>query len=200
MQDWHSPFYVADRVGRGGRTFRMVKLRSMVADADRKGGSSTAGDDVRITSVGRIIRYWKIDELSQLWNVLLGDMSLVGPRPQVPSEVATYSTDERRLMSVKPGITDFASIVFADEAEVLEGSTDPDLAYRELIWPWKSQLGLFYIDHRSFAVDVQLIALTLVRIMAKGRALEGTACLLERLGAAKALVDIARRTKPLVAC
>jgi len=197
MQDWRSPFYVADRVARGGGTFRMVTLRSMVVGADRKGGSSTAGDDVRITPVGQFIRKWKIDELSQLWNVLRGDMSLVGPRPQVPSEVAAYTVEERRLLTVKPGITDFASIVFADEAEILHGAADPDMAYRQLIWPWKSRLGLFYVAHHSFAVDLRLIVLTVVRIIARGRALVGASRLLGRLGAPGALVEVARRTRPL---
>jgi lipopolysaccharide/colanic/teichoic acid biosynthesis glycosyltransferase len=198
-QDGRSPFYVADRVARGGGTFRMVKIRSMIAGADRLGAASTTEDDARITSVGRFIRRWKIDELSQLWNVLKGDMSLVGPRPQVPSEVASYTEEERGLLAAKPGITDFSSIVFADEGEILRGSTDPDLVYRQLIRPWKSRLGLYYVSHRSSWVDLQLIALTLVRIVAPARALAGTSRLLERLGAPEELVRAASRTAPLVA-
>ena len=198
-QDGRSPFYVADRVARGGGTFRMVKIRSMVAGADRLGASSTAGDDVRITAIGGFIRRWKIDELSQLWNVLRGDMSLVGPRPQIPVEVASYTNEERGLLAAKPGITDFSSIVFADEGEILRGATDPDLAYRQLIRPWKSRLGLFYVSHRSSWVDLQLIALTLLRIVAPARALVGTGRLLERLSAPDELVRVARRTAPLAA-
>ena len=199
-QDGRSPFYVADRVGLRGETFRMVKIRSMIAGADRLGASSTTGDDARITPVGRFIRRWKVDELSQLWNVLKGDMSVVGPRPQVPSEVASYTDEERGLLAVKPGITDFSSIVFADEGEILRGSTDPDLAYRQLIRPWKSKLGLYYVRQQSLWLDMQLIALTLVRIVGAERALARTSRLLERLGAPEELVHVARRTAPLVPC
>lgn len=199
-QDGHSPLYAAVRVGQRGRPFRMIKMRSMVIDADRVGASSTAGDDPRITPVGRFIRRWKLDELSQLWNVLKGDMSLVGPRPQVQSEVATYTAEEMVLLEAKPGITDFASIVFADEAEILRGASDADLAYRRLIRPWKSRLGLFYIKNHSMWLDLQLIALTLVRIVAPGRALAGVGGVLERLGAPQELIGVARRTMPLIPC
>jgi lipopolysaccharide/colanic/teichoic acid biosynthesis glycosyltransferase len=197
LQDWRSPFYVADRSGRGG-SFRMIKIRSMIARADQQGASSTAGDDRRITPVGRFIRRWKIDELSQLLNVLKGDMSLVGPRPEVMSEVATYTDEERGLFAVKPGITDFASIVFADEGEILRGAGNPELAYRQLIRPWKSRLGLFYMEHRTLGLDLQLILLTLVRIVAPDRALDGVCRLLAGHGASEELVRIARRASPLV--
>lgn len=197
-QDGRSPFYTASRAARGGGTFCIVKIRSMVAGADRKGGASTAGDDKRITPLGFFIRRWKIDELSQLWNVLIGDMSLVGPRPQVMSEVATYTEEERVLLSVKPGITDFSSIVFADESEILRGATDPDLAYRQLIRPWKSRLGIFYVNNRSMWLDMRLIGLTVTRIVAPGLALARVAALLARLGAPEDLVSIARRAVPLL--
>ncbi|GIW56022.1 MAG: hypothetical protein KatS3mg082_2426 [Nitrospiraceae bacterium] len=110
MYDWHSPFYVAERVGRGGRLFRMIKLRSMVVN--RSTVDSTAADDPRITPIGRFIRRYKIDELSQLLNVLKGDMSLVGPRPNVKRETDLYTAEEKKLLTVNPGITDLASIVF----------------------------------------------------------------------------------------
>jgi lipopolysaccharide/colanic/teichoic acid biosynthesis glycosyltransferase len=197
-QDGAHPLYIAPRAARGGGAFRMVKLRSMLVNADKLGGSSTSGDDARITRVGQFIRRWKIDELSQLWNVLAGDMSLVGPRPQHLAEVESYTAEERGLLTVKPGITDFSSIVFADEGEILRGTGDPDLAYRQLIRPWKSRLGLFYIAKRSLSVDLQLILFTLVRIVARERALEGAARLLERLGADEKLVSVARRIVPLV--
>jgi lipopolysaccharide/colanic/teichoic acid biosynthesis glycosyltransferase len=197
-RDGRSPFYVADRVARGGGSFRMVKIRSMIADADRLGPSSTAGDDARVTAVGRFIRRWKIDELSQLWNVLAGDMSLVGPRPQVLAEVADYTEQERGLLAVKPGITDFSSIVFADEGEILRGAADADLAYRQLIRPWKSRLGLLYVEHRGFFIDLRLIGLTLLRIVAPARALAGVCGLLERLGASEELLRVARRSSPLL--
>jgi len=196
-QDGRRPLYTAPRAARGGGTFRIVKIRSMVIDADRKGGTSTARDDDRITPLGHFIRRWKIDELSQLWNVFTGDMTFVGPRPQVLSEVATYTPEEEHLLTVKPGITDFSSIVFADEGEILRGAPDPDLAYRRLIRPWKSRLSLFYVCHRTIWLDLQLIAFTLLRIFAPARALAGVADLLTRLGAAEELVRVARRTTPL---
>lgn len=196
LQDFHSPFYVSTRSGRGG-SFRMIKIRSMVIGADR-GASSTSGDDRRITAVGRFIRRWKIDELSQLVNVLRGDMSLVGPRPEVMSEVATWTEEEKGVLAVRPGITDFSSIVFADEGEILRGMSDPERAYRRLIRPWKSRLGLFYVAHAGMALDLQLIALTLVRIVAPDRAVAGVSRLLARCGAPDELVKIARRESPLV--
>src|SRR3990172_2149393 len=167
LQDFHSPFYIAPRVGRGGRLFRMVKLRSMVVRADKTGVDSTSANDPRITSVGRFIRRYKLDELSQLWNVLKGDMSLVGPRPQVDRDVALYTDVERRLLSVQPGITDISSIVFADEGEILKDSQDPDLDYNQLIRPWKSRLGLLYIERHSIFLDLQLIGLTVLAILSR---------------------------------
>src|SRR5258706_11897139 len=119
LQDFHSPFYIAPRVGMGGRNFRMVKLRSMVINADRTGVDSTGAADRRITAVGRFIRRYKLDELTQLWNVLLGDMSLVGPRPNVKRETDLYTEVEKGLLAAQPGITDFSSIIFSDEGEIL---------------------------------------------------------------------------------
>jgi lipopolysaccharide/colanic/teichoic acid biosynthesis glycosyltransferase len=197
-QDGRSPLYISERAGRGGRPFRMVKVRSMVVGADKVGSNSTASDDSRITRVGRIIRRWKIDELGQLWNVLKGDMSLVGPRPQVLSEVETYTAEESRLLLVKPGLTDFASIVFADEDSILFGAADPYEAYVRLIRPWKSRLGLFYVEHASFQLDLQLILLTVVRIVSPVRALADVAKLLVRLGAPEELVRVSSRASPLV--
>ena len=126
----------------------MVKIRSMIINADKTGVDSTSSDDMRITSVGKVIRKLKLDELSQLWNVLIGDMSLVGPRPNVKSETDLYTKIEKNLLNVKPGITDFSSIVFSDEGDILSGSDDPDLLYNQLIRPWKSRLSLFYIEKR----------------------------------------------------
>jgi lipopolysaccharide/colanic/teichoic acid biosynthesis glycosyltransferase len=196
-EDGHSPFYVAPRVGLGGRPFPMVKMRSMVVDADRKGASSTSASDRRITGVGHFIRRFKIDELTQLWNVLKGDMSLVGPRPQVQSGVDVYTAQERQLLTVKPGITDIASIVFADEGEILRGHPDPDLGYNQLIRPGKSRLGLFYVAHRSTALDMRLIGLTLMTVVARERALTGVQRLLHSRGAPPDLVELAARRVPL---
>jgi lipopolysaccharide/colanic/teichoic acid biosynthesis glycosyltransferase len=199
LQDRQSPFYIAPRAARGRGTFRMVKFRSMVVNADRIGGASTATTDRRITPVGKFVRAYKLDELIQLWNVVTGDMSLVGPRPQVMSDVALYTNAEKRLLSVRPGITDPASIVFSDEGEVLKGSSDPDLEYNRLIRPWKSRLALAYIDHRSFAVDLGLILLTIVAIVSRPTALEGLGKLLSSWNLHPLVVRMAARQEPLMA-
>jgi len=197
LQDRRSPFYVADRVGRDERFFRMVKFRSMAVNADKSGVDSTSSDDVRITAIGRLVRRTKLDELPQLWNVLRGQMSLVGPRPNVEREVRLYSTEEKRLLSIRPGITDLASIVFADEGEILQGQDDPDIAYNQLIRPGKNRLGLFYVENHTRALDLQVVVLTVMSALSRRRALAGVAGVIERRGADPALVTIARREEPL---
>ncbi|MET0422631.1 MAG: sugar transferase [Actinoplanes sp.] len=152
--------YRGERIGVGGRPFAMLKFRSMVVDATALGGDSTADDDPRVTATGRMLRRWKLDELPQFVNVLAGEMSLVGPRPQVASDVRRYTQAERRLLSVKPGITDWASIVFRDEGAILAGHDDPDAAYDELIRPRKIQLGLAYVESRSLRTDLHILWLT----------------------------------------
>jgi lipopolysaccharide/colanic/teichoic acid biosynthesis glycosyltransferase len=198
LQDFHSPFYIAPRVGRGGRLFRMVKLRSMVVRADRTGVDSTAASDPRITRMGRLIRKLKLDELTQLWNVLWGQMSLVGPRPNVERETRLYSDLEKGLLRVRPGITDLASIVFADEGEILQGQPDPDLAYNQLIRPWKSRLGLFAIDHQSLIFDLYQVFLTLLGALSRRAALALVSRALRRRGAEEALWRVALRQDPLM--
>lgn len=198
LQDWHSPFYVATRVGMGGRPFRMVKLRSMKVLADATGVMSTAGDDPRITAVGRFVRRWKLDELTQLWNVLIGDMSLVGPRPQVAQDVALYTAEERRMLNLRPGITDMASIVFADEGDILQGAVDPDLRYQQLIRPWKSRLALLYVDeHPTIRTDLQLVWLTVLNSLSRVHALAGVSGIVRRLGGGDELARVALRAAPL---
>lgn len=197
QQDRHSPFYVAARAGRGGRTFQMIKLRSMVINADKSGVDSTGANDQRITQVGHFIRRYKLDELTQLWNVLIGDMSLVGPRPNVKRETDLYTPVEKRLLDVQPGITDISSIVFSDEGDILKDQADPDIAYNQLIRPGKSLLGLFYIDHRSLMLDIRLIALTLTAIVSRSHALVGVQRLLSGLGANDELLALAARRQPL---
>lgn len=196
-QDKHSPFYIADRVGKDERTFRMVKLRSMVINADKSGVDSTANNDRRITAVGHFIRRYKLDEIMQLYNVAKGDMSLVGPRPNVRRETDLYTRQEKRLLTVLPGITDLSSIVFSDEGSILEGKDDPDIAYNQLIRPGKSLLGLFYIDNRSFLLDLKIILLTVIAVLSKSRALAGVVDILQDKGAPDLLVTIARREQPL---
>ena len=150
----------------------MVKLRTMVVNADNTGVDSTASDDARITPVGQIIRRYKMDELTQLWNVLIGQMSLVGPRPQVKRDVDIYTDIEKNLLSIRPGITDFSSIVFADESDILTGMEDPDLAYNQLIRPWKSRLGLIYAEQRTLWIDIKLIVATVMSVIARNKALK----------------------------
>lgn len=197
-QDKHSPFYVAERVGKDFKSFRMVKLRSMIKNADNSGVDSTSINDVRITSIGQFIRKYKLDELTQLWNVLIGDMSLVGPRPNVKRETDLYTSEERRLLSVKPGITDFASIVFSDEGQILAGRKDPDVAYNQLIRPGKSRLGLFYLENATIRTDFALLYLTVVAIISRSKALKLNANYLESISAPADLVKIALRDSPLI--
>ena len=199
LQDRQSPFYIASRVARGGGTFRMVKFRSMVVNADKIGGSSTAATDRRITPVGQFVRAYKLDELIQLWNVLKGDMSFVGPRPQVLTDAGLYTEAEKRMLSVRPGITDPASIVFSDEGDILKGHADPDLLYNQIIRPWKSRLALAYIDQRSFWTDLRLISLTVVAIVSRSAALRSLGSLLLRWKLDPLLVRMASRQHPLLA-
>jgi len=154
-------FYKGARVGINGKRFNILKFRSMVTNAESLGGSTTPEDDPRVTAVGRFLRANKLDELPQLWNVLVGDMSLVGPRPQVQWAVDLYTPEERLVLSVRPGITDYASLRFANEGEILKGSTDPDRDYMEKIHPEKMRLSLEYVRSRSFSGDLAIIAQTL---------------------------------------
>lgn len=198
MQDYKSPFYIASRVGKDGKEFNMVKLRSMVINESGSGPDSTSANDNRITPIGHFIRKFKLDELSQLYNVMLGDMSLVGPRPNVKSETDLYTSLERNLLSVRPGITDFASIVFSDEGEILQNQEDPDLAYNQLIRPWKSRLGLIYIERRSLLLDIQLILVTLLGIISKQKALNWVVKQLVELGVEQNVLDAASRQQELL--
>jgi lipopolysaccharide/colanic/teichoic acid biosynthesis glycosyltransferase len=154
-------FYRQNRVGRHARIFQILKFRSMIVDADGRGCGITVGGDERVTGFGRILRETKLDELPQLWNILKGDMSLVGPRPEVPSYVALYTREQLGVLAVAPGITDIASIQYRHEEKLLEGNPDPDDFYRRVILPHKLSLNLQYIQHMSFALDMKLIAQTL---------------------------------------
>lgn len=196
-QDGHSPFYIAPRVGKNGIPFDMLKLRSMVVNADKSGVDSTSSNDFRITQLGHFIRRYKLDELTQLLNVLKGDMSLVGPRPNVKRETDLYTKLECQLLTVKPGITDFASIIFSDEGDILNNQPDPNIAYNQLIRPGKSLLGLFYIKHQSLLLNIHLCWLTLVAILSRQKALSKLQILLQRLGADDSLLELAARQKPL---
>jgi len=197
LQDRHSPFYIANRVGRGEKSYRMFKLRSMVVRADANKVDSTANNDPRITFIGRTIRRFKFDEIPQLWNVLKGDMSLVGPRPNVKRETDLYTVDEKRLLSVRPGITDISSIVFSDEGSILEGRPDPDLAYNQLIRPWKSRLGLLYIEQSGVLLDIKLIFFTVLSAINRHYVLVEISRIVKALGASQELVEVSGRGQPL---
>jgi lipopolysaccharide/colanic/teichoic acid biosynthesis glycosyltransferase len=197
-QDGGPSLYLAPRAGRGGRPFRMAKLRTMVIDADRCGVGSTADDDPRVTALGHLLRRYKVDELPALWDVLRGEMSLVGPRPDNLAEIDPADPVDCRLLTLRPGLTDIASIVFADEGRILRGHSDPDHAYATLIRPWKKRLGLFYVERRSFALDLRLIALTLVALVSRRRALDALARILARIDAPPELRRVALRREPLV--
>lgn len=197
-QDGHSPFYVAPRVGLNDKSFKMIKLRSMVINADKSGVDSTAANDNRITAVGQFIRRYKLDELTQLWNVLKGDMSLVGPRPNVKRETDLYTPVERKLLEVKPGITDISSIVFSDEGDILKDQPDPDIAYNQLIRPGKSMLGLLYIENQSLWIDIKLCFLTVIAILSRDKALSGIQKILKDVNATDDILQLAQRTKALV--
>jgi lipopolysaccharide/colanic/teichoic acid biosynthesis glycosyltransferase len=160
-------FYRGKRGGRNGKPFYIFKFRSMLMNADKLGGPSTSGDDPRVTRSGRFVRRCKLDELSQLINVLRGDMSLVGPRPEVVEKVEQFDENARRTLAVRPGITDWASIWNADEGGVLAGTADPDAAYEQVIRPTKLQLQLYYLDTRSFLGDIKIIFCTLLKIVRK---------------------------------
>jgi len=155
-----------ERVGRNGRIFRIRKFRTMVRDAPRLGGAITVGRDPRITRVGHALRRYKLDELPQLIDVLLGDMSLVGPRPEVPKYVALYPPGIReRVLSVRPGLTDNASLAYIDENAQLAGAADPEREYVEKILPEKLRLYVEYVDNRSLALDLSIIGRTAARII-----------------------------------
>lgn len=198
LQDFKNPFYVAPRTSKGEGTFNMVKFRSMVVSADKTGVDSTAVNDPRITLIGKLVRRLKIDELPQLWNVLKGDMSFVGPRPNVKRETAMYTTEENKLLTMCPGITDFSSIVFSDEGDILEGAEDPDLLYNQIIRPWKSRLGIFYVENHSISVDVSIIYLTILAAVDKQQTLTKLVKLLHKLGCRQELLDVVSRKHKLV--
>jgi len=164
-------FYRGLRTGRYGRPFRIWKFRSMVSDAESRGGTTTGDADPRITRVGRLLRRYKLDELPQLWNVLCGDMSFVGPRPEVAEYTDGYTAEERRILDVRPGITDLSSIEFRDLQSHV-GTLDPDGVYRREILPRKNRLRLQYVERQSLALDVAIlfrtVSLLLLRPLGRG--------------------------------
>lgn len=157
-------FYKGERIGKNGVPFRMYKFRTMVPDADQKGGPSTALGDPRMTRIGRFLRKTKLDELPQLINILLGQMSFVGPRPQVKKYTDLYSEREKTILSVRPGLTDFASLHFFDMDAHL-GSVEVDKKYAEEVEPKKNLLRLKYVNTKSIKTDIYILSKTLARIL-----------------------------------
>ena len=164
-------FYRGVRTGRFGRPFRMFKFRTMVVDAEQRGGTTTGAHDPRVTPLGRVLRAYKLDELPQLLNVMRGDMSLVGPRPEVAEYTDAYTADQRRILSVRPGITDWASLRFHDLQQAV-GGDDPDGVFRREVLPEKIALRLKYVDERSLGGDAAILARTAAVVIGKafGRA------------------------------
>jgi len=160
-------FFRQERIGRGLRPFHIFKFRTMVRDAPRRGAAITFGDDPRITRIGRFLRRSKIDELPQLLNVLKGDMSVVGPRPEVRQYVDAYRLDYEEVLKVRPGITDAASLRFKDEASLLGAVDDPEALYLTRILPQKLDLGKQYVRGASLMQDVTLIVKTLAAIVGR---------------------------------
>lgn len=160
-------FFVQERVGRGGRTFGMWKFRTMRPLSEKSGKLTVGGRDPRITRAGFFLRKYKLDELPQLFNVLTADMSFVGPRPEVPEFAALYSEEQRRVLEVRPGITDYASLLYFHENELLAESDDPQSTYIREVMPAKLALNLDYIRRRSFAEDLRIIGKTVRRIFSR---------------------------------
>jgi lipopolysaccharide/colanic/teichoic acid biosynthesis glycosyltransferase len=169
LYDGGPVFYRGVRVGRHGRRLRVFKFRTMRIDAEKIGGPSTTTDDARITRVGRWLRKSKLDELPELINVLVGDMSLVGPRPEVERYVKLMTEEERVILSVPPGLTDWATLWNSDEGAVLAGAADPEQAYLELIRPEKIRLQLEYVRRRSFWVDLVILARTVTAVVLRSK-------------------------------
>jgi len=173
LEDGGPVFYRGERVGRHGRGFRIFKFRTMVVHADRIGGPSASDSDPRITRIGRTLRRYKLDELPQLINVLKGEMSLVGPRPEVRHYTDQFTEEEQAILSVRPGISDWASIWNADEGALLAGAEDPEQIYATRIRPTKLRLQLKYVREQSFFTDLKIIFLTALAVARPGsRAIE----------------------------
>lgn len=163
------PFFLQTRVGRNGRPFRIIKLRTMRCDAAERGGPLTVAGDPRVTRVGSIVRASKLDELPQLINVLRGEMALVGPRPEVPRYVEGYDLRQRRVLDVRPGITDPASVRYRDESVVLAASDDPERTYRMSVLPDKLEMNLDYMERRTLRSDIGVIFATVASLVRGAR-------------------------------
>ncbi|MFZ0389048.1 MAG: sugar transferase [Calditrichia bacterium] len=157
-------FYGSPRVGKNGIVFKMYKFRTMVADADKMGPLVTAGNDPRITQIGRFLRKTKWDELPTLWHVLIGDMSLVGPRPENPSSASLYNEEQKKVLNVRPGITSLATLKYRREEEILEGAPDLETAYKQIMED-KLNIELDYLKQRSFLFDLRIMYMTILEVL-----------------------------------
>lgn len=165
-------FYRGDRIGKDGVPFKMLKFRTMVVNADRVGSALTHRGDPRVTRVGRRLRDWKLDEIPQLVNVLRGEMSLVGPRPEAPGYVAHYTPEQRRVLSVRPGITGPTQIRYRHEETLLSQYADREAAYINVVMPQKLAIDLEYVEHHTFPGDLLLIAQTVLAVFSPDRSAE----------------------------
>ena len=158
-------FFTQKRVGRNEKEFKLYKFRTMRLDSEQKGQLTVGGDDPRITKAGRFLRRFKLDELPQLLNVLAGSMSVVGPRPEVSKYTNMYTPEQKKVLSVRPGLTDYASIEYIDENDLLGQSQDPEKTYIDEVMPAKLKLNLKYIDEQGFLTDLKIIFKTLGKII-----------------------------------
>ncbi|PIX36190.1 MAG: glycosyl transferase [Bacteroidetes bacterium CG_4_8_14_3_um_filter_31_14] len=157
-------FYFQQRVGKNGKDFKLIKFRTMYVGADKNGLITVGTNDKRITGFGKFLRKFKLDELPQLFNVIIGDMSIVGPRPEVRKYVNLYNSEQLKVLSVRPGLTDYASIIYIEENKILSESDDPEKMYVEKIMPHKLELNLKYIKNQTFFTDLKIIFKTIFKI------------------------------------
>ena len=160
-------FFSQKRIGKNEQAFQILKFRTMFLDAEKKGQITVGDRDPRITRVGFFLRKYKLDELPQFWNVLIGEMSIVGPRPEVPYYVNFYDKNQRQVFKVKPGITDYASLKYFDENVLLGKSENPEQTYIQEIMPQKLALNLEYVNHHNFSKDLKIVGKTALKIFQK---------------------------------
>jgi len=156
--------FLQERIGEKGKVFKLMKFRTMRKSANKNGLLTVGSKDIRITRIGFYLRKFKLDELPQLFNVLIGEMALVGPRPEVEKYVKLYSAEQKRVLNVKPGITDLASIEYMDESELLAKSTDPERTYIEEIMPHKIEINLKYAANKNLYTNIKVILKTILKI------------------------------------
>lgn len=191
-RDLAAPILVVTRIGQGGRSFRVAIMRATAP--------THASGQARLGRLDRLAQIVHANAILQLLNVVAGTMSLVGPRPSLPSEAVGFTAIEKRLFDSRPGIVDFAAIIFADECEILRGSADPELDYNRLIRPWKSRLGLFYLENRSLWLDWELFAVASIAIVSRAHGLSRAERLLTELEAPTEIKEIAARRATLTPC